>query len=156
MLPMISSAASRCEFSHVGGVQLLPEVLLQSFLAGNRVKEKLPSLFVLRISGRVADVLGHVIPPFLVQLGQPLELLLELAVVLGAFLGLERVNFFFENRIGLQLLLNDIPEFQSRRLQYLQALLQLWREHLLHCQILELMDPRTGHTEYCYVVERSL
>ena len=102
------------QFGHVGGVQLLPEMLLQSFLAGNRVKEKLSSFFVLKISGRVADILSHVIPPFLIQLCQPLELFLEFAVVLGSFLGLERVDFFFQDRIGLQLLLNDIPAVPAR------------------------------------------
>ena len=133
MLPMISSAAFRCNSDHVGGVQLLPEMLLQSFLAGNRVKEKLASFFVLKISGRIADILSHVIPPFLIQLGQPLELLLEFAVVLGSLLGLEGVDFFFQHRICLHLLLDDIPEFQRRGLQDLQALLQLRCQHLLHC-----------------------
>jgi hypothetical protein len=43
--------------------------------------------------------------------------------------------------------LNDVPKFQRRGLQDLQALLQLRRQHLLHCQILKLMDPRTSHTD---------
>jgi hypothetical protein len=50
--------------------------------------------------------------------------------------------------------LNQIPQFHRRRLQYLQALLQLRCEHLLHCQILELMDPLASHTKYCYIVKR--
>ena len=56
----------------------------------------------------------------------------------------------------MQFLLNDVLEFQSRSLQYMEALLQLWREHLLHRQILELMDPRTCHTRNCYLTKRSL
>jgi hypothetical protein len=38
----------------------------------------------------------------------------------------------------------------------MKALLQLWREHLLHCQILELMNPRTCHTKNCYLTKHSL
>ncbi len=107
-------------------------MLLQSFLTGDRIKEKLTSLFVLKISRRIADILSHVIPPFFIQFCQPLELLLEFGVVIGSFLSLERVDFLFEDGICLQLLLNNISEFQRWRLQYLQTLLQLWRKHLLH------------------------
>src|SRR5260370_3811670 len=92
-------------------------------------------------------MLGKVVSPFCVQFGKALELLLELPVVLGALFRLERAGFLFENRIRLELLLNDVLEFQSRSLQYMKALLQLWREHLLHRQILELMNPRTCHTK---------
>ena len=129
---MINSAASRSRFVNVGCVQLLPKVALQSFLAGDRVEEKLPSLLVFGVSRRIAYILGHVISPFLVQFGEPLELLLELPVVLGALFRVEGAGFLFENRIRLELLLNDILEFQSRSLQYMKALLQLWCEHLLH------------------------
>jgi len=80
-----------------------------------------------------------------IQLGESFELLLELAVVLGALFRIQRAGLLFEHGIRLQLLLNDVLQFQSRRLQYMQTLLQLWREHLLHRQILELMNPRTCH-----------
>jgi hypothetical protein len=40
----------------------------------------------------------------------------------------------------------------------MKALLQLWREHLLHRKILELMNPRTCHTKKknCYPTKPSL
>src|SRR5208283_4861814 len=121
---------------------------LQSLLARNRVEEKLASLFVFQVSGRIADILRHIVSPFLIEFGQPLEFLLELGVIIRSILVLDRTDFFFQYRIGLKLLLNDVPEFQCRSLQYLKTLLQLRCEHLLHRQILELMDPRASHTNF--------
>ena len=132
MLPMISSAAFRCASVTSDVFSCSQRCCCESFLAGNGIEEKLASLFVLKISRRVADVLGHVIAPLLVQLSQTLELFLEFTVVLRSFLRFERVDLFLQDRIGLQFLLNDVSEFQGVGLQDLQTLLQLRRKHLLH------------------------
>ena len=39
-------------------------------------------------------------------------------------------EFFFERRIRLELLLNQVPQFEHRRLQNLQTLLKLRSENL--------------------------
>src|SRR5215471_9406625 len=121
-------------------------MLLQRFLACDRIKEELAPFLVFRISRRVTDVLSHVVPPFFIELCKPLELLLKVSIILRSFLGLESANFFFKDGISLEFLLHDILQLQRWSLKNLKALLQLRRKHLLHCQILELMNPWASHT----------
>src|SRR5260221_12809157 len=52
-------------------------MLLKRFLVRKRIEEKLAPLFVFLASRRVRDVLSHVISPFLIQLGEPIELFQE-------------------------------------------------------------------------------
>ena len=51
----------------------------------------------------------------------------------------------FQDRIGLHLLLDQIPQFEKRRLQDEQALLKLRRKNLLKREVLRLVHSRAGH-----------
>src|SRR5205085_9139913 len=72
-----------------GLVELTHQMLLQSFLGRDRVEEELALLFVVLGSGAVAAGLRHVIAPFVIQLGELIELSLE------TFVGLRRRRWFF-------------------------------------------------------------
>ncbi len=80
-----------------------------------------------------------------------IELGLELFVArigLLLFLLLLRARFgrkFFENRIRLHFLLNEITQLKQRGLQDQKALLQLRGKDLLQREILRLMHSLAGH-----------
>ena len=127
-------------------VDLADEMLLERFLVGDGIEEKLPPFLVVVTAAVVAGVLRHVFAPLLVELGKLIELLFEIFVLLILFLGGRRLGrFFFEHRIGLQLLLHDVAQFEHRRLQDHEALLQLRGQDLLHRQVLGLLHSGSGH-----------
>src|ERR1700733_3752774 len=114
-------------------------MLLERFLIGERVEEKLASFFVLLTSRRVRDVLRHITPPFFIQFRQSLEFFLEFGFICRAVLGVAKVGVFLEEWVGLKLLLNQIFELQRRRLKNLQTLLQLRSKNLLQSHPLYLL-----------------
>ena len=105
-------------------------MLLQGLLANQRVKKELAPLLILRRTPRITTALGHVIPPLLVQLRQTLEFLLKLIVFSLSILKRKLQRFLFQGRIRLNLLLDQVAQFQHRRLQNNQALLKLRRKNL--------------------------
>src|SRR3984885_1226762 len=119
-------------------------MLLERFLIGERVEEKLASFFVLLTSRRVRDVLRHIIPPFLIQFRQSLEFFLEFGIC-RAVLGVAKVGVFLEEWVGLKLLLNEIFELQRRGLKNLQTLLELRSKNLLQSHPLYLLHSWAGH-----------
>ncbi len=77
----------------------------------------------------------HVIAPFLIELGQLIEFLFEIVVRWSLRfcrrLRIRRISQFLQHRIGLHFLLNEIAQFEQRRLKNEEALLELRREDLL-------------------------
>ena len=130
-------------------IDLANEVLLKRFLVGDGIEEELTAFFIVVAAAVITAVLRHVLAPFLVELGELVELLLEI-VVPRVFFGGCLGHLFFEHRVGLQLLLHDVAQFQHRGLEDHQALLQLRRQHLLHRQVLSLLHAGCCHTEVMY------
>ena len=138
-------------------------MLLQRFLSRDRIEKELALFFVLLGAGAVAAGLRHVIAPFVVELGELLELGFEILVGRGRcrrFLGRVRIGFgreFFQDRIGLHLLLDEVAELEKWRLENEQALLQLGRKNLLEREVLRLVHPRASHDvrRYASVVAKS-
>ena len=64
-------------------IQLRHQVLLQSLLSNDRVEKELAFFLILLRASAVAARLGHVIAPFLIQLGQLIELLFEFLIGRG-------------------------------------------------------------------------
>lgn len=133
-----------------GLIELPHQVLLQRFLGGDGIEEKLALLLVLLGAAAIAARLRHVIAPLVIQLRELIELLFEIVVraglrVLGCGLGAGLIRQLLEHGIGFHLLLDEIAQFQKRRLEDEQALLQLRRENLLEREVLRLVHPRTGH-----------
>ena len=133
-------------------VELSHEVLLERFLRRDRIEKELALFFRLLRAAAVATRLRHVIAPFLIELRQLIELLLEIVIRGGGggfrltpVLGLGRIGQFFQHRIGFHFLLNQIAQFEQRRLQNKQALLKLRGEDLLQRKILRLMHSLAGH-----------
>ena len=110
----------------------------------NGIEEELAALLILLALGGVGGVLGHVIAPFLVELCQALEFLLEFLVLLLAILDRGLGDFLLDYGVGLNFLLDEVPQFQHRRLEDLEALLKLWGEDLLLREGLDLLHA-VGH-----------
>ncbi len=135
MLPMMSSAVLRSSPLRAVLVQLPDEMLLEGFLGGDGIEKELALFLVLLRAAAVAGRLRHVIAPLVIELGQLVELFLEivfrrlalrdLALLIG------RLGQFLEHGIGLHFLLHEVAQFQERRLQNEEALLELWRQDLL-------------------------
>ncbi len=115
----------------VAGVDLLDEMLLERFQAHDGIEKELPPLFLFRRAPGVALALRHIIAPFLIELRQAVELLLKLLVLLLLVFDRRLGNLLFQRRIRAQLLLDEIPQLQHRRLENLQTLLQLGCQNLL-------------------------
>jgi hypothetical protein len=93
-------------------------MLLERFLVGDRVEEKLAAFLVVLAAAVVAAVLGHVLAPLFIELGELIELFLEIVVVLARlFFRSGFGGLLFENRVGLQFLLHDVAQFQHRSLE---------------------------------------
>ena len=120
-------------------------MLLERFLVGDGIEKELPTLLVVVAPAVVAAALRHVFAPFLVQLGELIEFLLELLVLTAVVLGRGLGGLFFEHRVCLKLLLHNVAQFEHRGLENDQALLQLRRQHLLHRQVLGLLHSRRCH-----------
>ena len=136
MLPMMSSAVLRSSAFERCLVELPHEMLLKRFLGRDGIEKELALLFVLLRAGAVAARLRHVIAPFVIQLRQLIELLLELLVARSASVVLRAIcvrlgREFFQDRIGFHLLLDQVAQFEQRRLEDEQALLELRRKNLL-------------------------
>ena len=80
MLPMISSAVLRSSAAEGGLVELAHEVLLQGLLGGDGIEKELALFLLVLRAAAVAARLRHVIAPFVIQLRQLIELLLEILV----------------------------------------------------------------------------
>ena len=133
-----------------GLVELPHQMLLQRFLGGDRIEKELPLFFVLLRAAAVAARLRHVIAPFVVELGQLIELLFEIFVAPARPRSPRRSSAFgsvafLQHRIRFHLLLDQIAQLQQRRLQDEQALLQLRGKDLLQRQILRLIHALAGH-----------
>ena len=87
MLPMISSARRRSLLAEFRAVDLADQVLLERFLVGDGIEEKLAALLVVVAAAVVAAALRHVFAPLLVELGELVELFLEIVVLVGVLLG---------------------------------------------------------------------
>ena len=104
MLPMISSAVLRSSAVERGLVQLAHQMLLKGLLGGDGIEEELPLFFLVLRAAAVAARLRHVIAPFVIELRQLIELLLEIFVrrlalgILDALVGRSRAN---SSRTGL-------------------------------------------------------
>src|SRR4051812_19766311 len=124
-------------------------MLLKRFLGGNRIEEELSLFFLVLRTGAVASRLRHVIAPLVVELGQLIELFLELLIGAGwRFLGCFGSGLgchFFQDRIGFHLLLDEVAQLEQGRLQNEETLLQLRSKNLLERQALALMHPWSGH-----------
>src|SRR6266699_4505470 len=125
-------------------------MLLQRFLSNDGIEKELALIFVFLRASTVAARLRHVIAPFVIELGELIEFFLKLVVRRGVLrsLAFVVVRFgceFFEDRIRLHLLLNEIAQLQQRRLKNEQALLELRGQNLLKRKILGLLHSRSGH-----------
>ena len=80
---MIKFGQRRSLGAEFRAVDLADEMLLKRFLVGDGIEEKLPALLVVVAAAVVAAALRHVLAPFLVELGQLVELLLEIVVLLA-------------------------------------------------------------------------
>ena len=120
-------------------------MLLERFLVRDGIKKELPPLLLVLAAAVVAAALRHVFAPLLVQLGELLEFFLEIVVLLAVIVRRRFWRLFFQHRVGLQFLLDDVAKLQHRGLQDDQALLQLRREHLLHRQVLGLLHSGARH-----------
>jgi hypothetical protein len=122
---------------------LFEEVLLEGFLFDDRLEEELAPVLFQTGDTAVSRILGHVVPPFLVQLRQLLKFLPKLLLLLPPILRRRLDRFLLQGRIGLHFLLNQISQLQHGSLQNLQALLQLRSQNLLLGQGLCLR--KSGH-----------
>src|SRR6516162_1052502 len=120
-------------------------MLLKGLLRSEGVEKELPALLILLVPRSIADILRHVISPFLVEPSQAFEFLLKFGVVTGWLLQFVGASFLLQHGVGLEFLLNDVSQLEGRGLQNLKALLQLGCKHLLHRQILELMQTLGSH-----------
>ena len=130
-------------------VELTHEVLLKRFLRRDGIEKELALLLLVLRTGAVAAGLRHVIAPLVIELGQLIELLLE---IIFRRLGVGslplfgcRLGQFFEHGVGLHFLLDEIAQLEKRRLENEEALLELRREDLVQRKILRLKHPRTCH-----------
>ena len=123
-----------------GLVQLADEMLLQGLLGGDGIEKELPLFVLVLRAAAVAARLRHVIAPFVIELRQLIEFLLEIVfrrLALGnltLFLG--RLGQLLEHGISLHFLLHEVAQLEKRRLENEQALLQLRRQNLLQGKIL--------------------
>ena len=78
MLPMMSSAVLRSSRIERGLVELPHQMLLQRFLGGDGIEKELAFFFFFLRAAAVAARLRHVIAPFVIELRQLIELLLEI------------------------------------------------------------------------------
>jgi hypothetical protein len=135
------------------GLELVEEVLLERFGAGDGVEEELAALFVFGGAALERPALGHVIAPFLVEFGEAIEFLAEIVGGIsggiaggigGGGVGVGLDGDLFEDRVGGELLLDELSELEGGGLEDLEALLELGRERVLERQLLDLMHP-LGH-----------
>ena len=123
-----------------GLVQLADEMLLQGLLGGDGIEKELPLFVLLLRAAAVTARLRHVIAPFVIELRQLIEFLLEIVfrrLALGNLaLLLGRLGQLLEHGIGLHFLLHEVAQLEERRLENEQALLQLRRQNLLQGKIL--------------------
>ncbi len=115
-------------------------MFLQGLALLQRIHQEL--VFLLGIHGvrTVVQVLEIVIAPVIIQLGEHLELLIEVHDAVLRSLARTGLDFqrrpfrreFLERRVLLEFLLDDGPQLQDRNLQDLEGLAQLGREHHLH------------------------
>src|SRR5450432_3742735 len=124
-------------------------MLLKGFLRRDGVKKKLALVFRFLRTGTVAAGLRHVIAPLVIELGQLIELLLEIVFrrlgVGSLSLFICRFGQLLEDGICLHFLLHEIAQLEKRRLEDEEALLKLRSEDLLQRKILRLKHPRTRH-----------
>ena len=85
-------------------------MLLEGFLVRDGIEKELPALLFVVIAAAVAAVLRHVLSPFLVELCEVIEFLLEVLVLPGGVLVVALRNFLFQDRVGLEFLLNDVAQ----------------------------------------------
>ena len=78
MLPMISSAVLRSSPLSAVWFNWSTQMLLQGLLGDDGIEKELPLFLVLLRAAAVAARLRHVIAPFVVELRQPIEFLLEI------------------------------------------------------------------------------
>ena len=147
MLPMMSSAVLRSFAFSTCLIELPHQMLLQGLLGGDGIEKELAFFFVFLRAAAVAARLRHVIAPFVIELGQLIEFLLEILVARRGFVSSElrsrdRFGELFQDGVGFHFLLDQIAQFEQRRLKNEQALLKLRRENLLQRKILRLMHSR--------------
>ena len=128
----------------VAGIELLDEVLLKRLAADEAVEEKLPPLLILRRAPGVALALRHVVAPLFIELGEAVEFLLKLVVLLFLVLDRRFHLVLFERGIRAQLLLYKVAQLQHWGLQNLQALLKLRCQNLILAHRLHLVH--SGHS----------
>jgi hypothetical protein len=80
------------------------------------VEKKLAPFLIFLIAGGIAHALRHEIPPLLVKLGQLFKFLLEIGIIGRALFVLINATLFFQYRIGLQFLLNEVAKLEGRSL----------------------------------------
>ena len=140
MLPMISSAVLRSSPLSAVWFNWPDEMLLQGLLGGDGIEKELPLFVLILRACAVAARLRHVIAPFVIELRQLIEFLLEIVFRRLAFRNLTllfgRLGQLLEDRVSLHFLLDEIAQLEERRLENEQALLQLWRQNLLQGKIL--------------------
>ena len=132
-----------------GLIELADEMLLERFLGRDRVEKELAFVLLFLRAPAVAARLRHVIAPLVIELGQLIELLLEIVLrrlALGNFAFLvRRLSQLLEHGIGLHFLLHEIAQLEQRRLENEEALLELRRQNLLERKVLRLIHPGACH-----------
>ena len=127
-------------FRAVSHAELLCQMVLQGHRGGEGIEHKLPLFLVLAGAWGPAGALLHIVAPFFIHRGEPAEFLVK-SIIVEVFFGLSVLegNFrrlHFEDRVLLHFQLQHLPQFKDRSLQYIQTLLQLWRQPLLLTQLL--------------------
>ena len=123
-------------------------MLLERFLGGDGIEEKLALILLLLRTAAETVRLRHVVAPLVVELRERIELLLEIVLLLGLgdlpFL-VRGIGQLLEHRVRFHLLLHEISQLEQRSLKNKKALLELRRQDLLEREILRLKHSRAGH-----------